>query len=227
MNTATTDFGWLHDISNFYVGGYSFDDGEKNTGVFDSFWPGIHLPTTEWGYLLQNWTGNANMSQYLQCSSTTYKCGFIGMCSQHMSDFTYIGFNFKDDRVYQILPSDYMRDTSDSQGRNWCDIGIYGSNSTRFILGDVFMQSLYVMLDYDNSQFALNGNWVHASTMYTQKRFPDAPTDDGTGGSNKSIVWVIIGSVLGVLVAVAAIGIFIVRRKNRRLQQNLEKYETL
>lgn len=91
------------------------------------------------------------------------------------------------------------------------------------------MQSLYVMLDYDNSRFAVNGKWVPTSQMETQRyddpNFdPNAPTDPQ---SSKSIVWVIIGSVIGVLVGVAGIGFFIVRRKNRRLQENLNKYETL
>jgi len=89
------------------------------------------------------------------------------------------------------------------------------------------MQSLYVMLDYDNSRFAVNGKWVPTSQMDTQRY--DDPNFDANEGtqSSKSIVWVIIGSVIGVLVGVAGIGFFIVRRKNRRLQENLNKYETL
>ena len=90
------------------------------------------------------------------------------------------------------------------------------------------MQSLYVMLDYDNSRFAVNGRWVPTSQMDTQRYDdPDFDPNNPNPTSNKSIVWIIIGSVIGVLVAVAGIGFFIVRRKNRRLQENLEKYETL
>ncbi len=40
-------------------------------------------------------------------------------------------------------------------------------------------------------------------------------------------MWIIIGAVVGVLIAVAVIGFVIVRRKNRRLEDNLSKYETL
>ena len=127
-----------------------------------------------------------------------------------------------------MSPADYLLDTKTSSGQNWCEIGVYGSNTTEFILGDVFMQSLYVMLDYDNSRFAVNGKWVPISQMDTQHYDdPNFDPNDPNPTSNKSIVWIIIGSVIGVLVAVAAIGFFIVRRKNRRLQQNLEKYETL
>ena len=87
------------------------------------------------------------------------------------------------------------------------------------------MQSLYVMLDYDNSRFALNGNWVPKSQMDTTRY--TVPSDE-IGG--KTVVWIIVGSVLAVLIAVAVIGWFIVRRKNRNLEKNLDnlsKYETL
>lgn len=90
-------------------------------------------------------------------------------------------------------------------------------NETEYILGDVFMQNLYVILDYENSQFAVNGNYILVPGKGEKK-------DRSTSGS---MVWVIIGSVVGVLVLVAIIGFCIVRAKNRRLQSNLAKYETL
>lgn len=77
VNATNAAFAWNHPIANFYYGGISFDDGQPNMGIFDSFWPGIHLPTTEWGYLRNNWTSNPNMT-YLQCNSTTMTCGYVG-----------------------------------------------------------------------------------------------------------------------------------------------------
>ena len=79
------------------------------------------------------------------------------------------------------------------------------------------MQSLYVVLDYENSQFAVNGNYIDVEPLDKSKK--------DTGSS--SMVWIIIGSVIGVLVLVAIIGCFIVKQKNRRLQENLAKYDQL
>jgi len=41
------------------------------------------------------------------------------------------------------------------------------------------------------------------------------------------VIWAVIGSIIGVLIVVAIVGFIIVRMKNRRLQSNLAKYETL
>lgn len=194
----------------------------QNVGIFDSFWPGIHLPKTEWSYILANLTSNMT---YLTCDTQAMKCHFIGECKFRITDFYQLAFNFIEDRAYQVSPTQYLIDTKDSQGHSMCELGIYGSNTTEFILGDVFMQSLYVMLDYDNSRFALNGNWVPKSQMDTTRY--QVPSDE-IGG--KTVVWIIVGSVLAVLIAVAVIGWFIVRRKNRNLEKNLDnlsKYETL
>ena len=85
VNLNSREFGWLHNISNFYYGGHSLDDGMPNVGVFDSFWPGIHLPVTEWNYLRANWSSNPVVNQYLNC--TALKCGYIGECKDHAEDF--------------------------------------------------------------------------------------------------------------------------------------------
>lgn len=107
---------------------------------------------------------------------------------------------------------------------------IYGNTrqASEFILGDVFMQSLYVMLDYENSKFAVNGDYTSVTALNDK---PYRPPEDNGGDNpstpNKNLVWIIIGSVVGVLILVAIVGFLIVRRKNRRLQDNLAKYETL
>jgi nitrate reductase gamma subunit len=41
------------------------------------------------------------------------------------------------------------------------------------------------------------------------------------------VIWAIIGSIIGVLIVVAIVGFIIIRMKNRRLQANLAKYDTL
>lgn len=89
------------------------------------------------------------------------------------------------------------------------------------------MQSLYVMLDYENSKFALNGEYTTVTALDDKPYRPTDPSDPTTPTANKNLVWIIIGSVVGVLVIVAVVGFLIVRRKNRRLQDNLAKYETL
>ena len=82
------------------------------------------------------------------------------------------------------------------------------------------MQGLYVILDYENSQFAVNGPYIPVDRIGEKKERTDDTQSNG-------MIWIIIGSVVGVLVLVAIIGFIIVRQKNRRLQENLSKYETL
>ena len=70
--------------------------------------------------------------------------------------------NFVEDRGYEIKPEDYLIDSVNELGQNICNVAIYGNrqNETEYILGDVFMQGLYVILDYENSQFAVNGPYI-------------------------------------------------------------------
>ena len=91
-------------------------------------------------------------------------------------------------------------------------------NATEYILGDVFMQNMYVVLDYENSRFAVNGNY---RTVEPTNEKPVRPEE------SSSSVWIIIAIVLGVFVLVASIGFVVVRMRNKRLQSNLSKYETL
>ena len=70
------------------------------------------------------------------------------------------------------------------------------------------MEGFYVILDYDNSQFALNGNYITVDAIFKD---PTGPS------SGSSMIWIIVGSVVGVLILVAIVGFIIVRQKNRRL----------
>ena len=79
------------------------------------------------------------------------------------------------------------------------------------------MENFYVILDYENSQFALSGNFISV---------PDTP-DKIPGTSSGNMLGTIIAIVVGVLVIIAIVGFIIVRQKNRRLQSNLSKYEQL
>lgn len=80
------------------------------------------------------------------------------------------------------------------------------------------MQNMYVILDYENSRFAINGNYRVVTPTEDKPVRPE---------EQSSSVWIIIAIVLGVFVLVAAIGFVIVRMRNKRLQSNLSKYETL
>lgn len=88
------------------------------------------------------------------------------------------------------------------------------------------MQNFYVVLDYENYKFAINGVYTPTSEI-KDFGFRDDGTKDGGDTNNKSIIWAVIGSIIGVLVVVAIVGFIIVRMKNHRLQANLAKYEQL
>lgn len=79
------------------------------------------------------------------------------------------------------------------------------------------MENFYVILDYENSQFALSGNFISVSD--TPDKHPGANAENG--------LWTIVAIVVGILVLIAIVGFCVVRQKNRRLQSNLSKYEQL
>jgi len=90
------------------------------------------------------------------------------------------------------------------------------------------MQNFYVILDYEQSRFAINGFYVTVKEI-KEKGYRD-PTDDGmpkNDDNSSKIVWAIIIAIVAVLVVIAIAGFVIVRLKNRRLQNNLAKYEQL
>lgn len=151
---------------------------------------------------------------------TSMKCMFNGKCSNHQKDFAPFDFNFEGGRSYIVTPANYMLDFGNKSG-DYCNIAVYGNtmHATEYILGDVFMQNMYVVLDYSSSRFAVNGNFRMVEPKPDNK--PVRP--DSVGSS----VWIIIGIVAGVLVLVAGIGCCIVKMKNKRLQSNLAKYEQL
>jgi hypothetical protein len=148
------------------------------------------------------------------------QCQYAGRCSDHSADFERLDLNFDGDRSYIVYPENYLIDFTDKQGKNWCNVAVYGNikNATEYILGDVFMQNMYVVLDYENTRFAVNGNYRTVEPTLPKPNRPD---------EQSSSVWVIIAIVLGVFVLVAGIGFVIVRMRNKRLQSNLSKYETL
>lgn len=158
--------------------------------------------------------------KYLQCNNTMMQCQYAGVCSGNSADWKPLDLNFDGDRSYIVTPENYLIDFTDKSGRNWCNVALYGNlyNATEYILGDVFMQNMYVILDYENSRFAVNGNY-----RTVEPTLPKPVRPEETSFS----VWIIIAIVLGVFVLVAAIGFVIVRMRNKRLQSNLSKYETL
>ena len=144
------------------------------------------------------------------------------MCNDQKADWKPLDLNFEGTKSYIVTPDNYLLDTTDDKSRNFCVVALFGNTrvATEYILGDVFMQNRYVGLDYEDSRVGINGNY---RTVEARPDKPVRPTDDGGNSS----VWVIIGIVLGVFVLVGAGGFLIARMRNKRLQANLQKYETL
>ena len=87
------------------------------------------------------------------------------------------------------------------------------------------MQQFYTVFDYTNYRFAVNGIYTPISEIQQYGfRDPDATAPTKTSGN---IVFIVIAAIVIVLAVVAIIGCVIVRVKNRRLEANLAKYETL
>jgi hypothetical protein len=216
-------FAWTREVKNVFYGEKSFDDGFVNTGTFDSFEGGLHLPQAEWTKTFTEIITNLTAAgkNYLQCDLTAMKCNFTGICSANIADWKNFDLNFEGDRSYIVTPQNYLLDVTDDKSRNWCEVQIFGNvrNATEYLIGDVFMQNMYVILDYENSRFAINGNYR------TVEPKGDKPNRDDS--SSSSSVWVIIGIVLGAFILIAGIGFVVVRMRNKKLQSNLSKYETL
>lgn len=124
--TNTKRFAWTREVRNIFYNGKSFDDGYFNTGTFDSFQGGLHLPVAEWvkifGEIRTNLT--AAGQTYLQCDDTAMTCMFAGTCSGHSSDWKPLDLNFDGDRSYIVTPENYLIDFTDKSGKNWCNVAI-------------------------------------------------------------------------------------------------------
>ena len=221
----TSRFAWTREVKNIFYNDKSFDDGYYNTGTFDSFFGGIHLPVAEWTNAFTEIQANltAAGNSYLNCDMTEMKCSFSGDCSAKYGDFAHFEFNFVDDRAYTVQPKSYLLDTKDSSGRNTCLVAVYGNkyNATEYILGDVFMQSMYVILDYENSRFAVNGNYTLVDPKDSKPNRPD-PKDEPA--SSNATLWIILGVAFGVIAIVGGYIVFRIK-KRRSLEANLAKYE--
>ncbi len=240
VKTNTTRFSWRSEMKNIFYNRTSFndtkfedksiDDGFQNMAVFDSFYGGIHLPVTEWKPLMKMETQALTAKGIdLKCNQKTYSCYYEGICQP--DKFSSFGFNFVGERAYILQPKDYLIQSGNVNGLDICQIAIYGNriNSSEYILGDVFMQNFYVIMDYDNSRFAINGVYTPVKEIKEKGyRDPDLFDQDGNRkDASSSIIMAVVGSIIGVLVIVGIVGFIIVKMKNRRLQSNLAKYEQL
>jgi len=91
------------------------------------------------------------------------------------------------------------------------------------------MQNFYVIMDYDHSRFAINGVYTPVKEIGSKGyRDPDLYNEDGERiQDNKSIMWAVLGSILGVLLIIGIVALIIFKMRDSRLQSNLAKYETL
>jgi hypothetical protein len=91
------------------------------------------------------------------------------------------------------------------------------------------MQNFYVIMDYDNSRFAINGVYTPVKEISSKGyRDPDLYNEDGERiQDTKSIMWAVLGSILGVLLIIGIVALIIFKMRDSRLQSNLAKYETL
>jgi hypothetical protein len=91
------------------------------------------------------------------------------------------------------------------------------------------MQNFYVIMDYEKSQFAINGVYTPVKEIKEKGyRDPDLYDEDGKKvEGTKSILWAILGSIFGVLVIIGIVALIIFKMRDSRLQSNLAKYETL
>ena len=179
VKTNTTRFSWRSEMKNIFYNRTSFndtkfedksiDDGFQNMAVFDSFYGGIHLPQTEWKPLMSMEKAALKAKGIdLICNQKSFSCYYEGQCQP--DKFSSFGFNFVGDRAYILQPKDYLIQNGNTNGLDICQIAIYGNkiNATEYILGDVFMQNFYVIMDYENSRFAINGVYTPVKEIGTK-----------------------------------------------------------
>ena len=87
------------------------------------------------------------------------------------------------------------------------------------------MQQFYTIFDYTNYKFAINGVYTPTSEI-KDYGFRDPEAGNHNNG-NSPVIIIVIAAIVIVLAVVAIVGCVIVRVKNKRLEDNLAKYETL
>ena len=123
---------------------------------------------------------------------------------------------FNDTLGFHIPPTSYLKTEVTQGGAITCyNMIMYSAVHKDIVLGDVFLENYYTVLDYDRELIGFNG-WVQMDLPIEERR-PSRKTT--------TIIIIIITCALVLLAAIAAF--IIIKRRNSKLAKNLDLYNQL
>jgi Eukaryotic aspartyl protease len=137
-------------------------------------------------------------------------------CEEYHSKFPNLTIQLSDDKGFHVPPKSYLKTEKQSDGKTNCfSLVIYSSVYDSVVLGDVFLENYYTVYDFENNTISFNG-WVQTGLGLKPSRKND---------KFKTIIIVILICV--VLVGAGAGTVIFIKKRNSKLQQNLQLYSQL
>jgi hypothetical protein len=133
-------------------------------------------------------------------------------CEEISKNYENLTLRFNDTLGYHIPPKSYLKTEKSGGSSNCYNMIIYSSVYDSVVLGDVFLENYYVVYDFDNTTISFNG-WVEGNLNIEKSR---------KGSSVPTIIIVILICI--VLVGATAGAVYIIKNRNKKLQQNLALY---
>lgn len=138
-------------------------------------------------------------------------CYFFGPCAAREKEFSPFILQLADTKGFSIPASSYLIDKKTQQGQDGCLIGVQRSKDNDFVLGEVFIQNYYTVLDFENKRVGFNGDlFVEGLPL---KKFP---------------LWaIIVIAVAGAGIVLAIAICVVVRHRNKNLKSKLGEYNEI
>ncbi len=181
-------------IYNNATNSTSLDDKYSDLAIIDTLFPGILVPDRVWGNFVTKFMGN---NSNLICNQTDtifgvsypycflnstcgkkenlYDIWFYFNSSNKNGNTTQYMLPFKNDKYAVEEKVSYLDAQNVTQSYDICKILVYGQGKTaedRYLLGNAFLKSFYVVLDYTNQMIGFNGEYKNVVNP-TPK--PDTP----------------------------------------------------
>ena len=196
----------------------SLNDTFTRAARVDSMFPGVAVPMTIWknveAYMLKSISTvdaplNCSYTELIMNENFTY-CMLPTTCS----NLGNISLQFSGNETFIYPPQSYAIPLTVA-GKSMCKIALYGSNDLTedyYMLGDLFLQNYYVLLNYTSSSVGFNGYYYLAEQLVK----PDPPKDE------KLAIWgvmIIAAVIVGIILAVCVC--LYIRQKNTALKMRL------
>ncbi len=234
------DGGWAVRIEDMLYGkmqnSTSLDDQYSDLAIIDTVFPGILVPNRVWNNFKANFIANISG---INCNNTetilgqAYPYCYVnttcGQRTAYQNIYLYFNSSIKAGNSTQYMleyPKEkyaaedsikYIDEKNVTQSMDVCKLLVYGqgsSSESRYLVGNAFLKSYYVALDFANEKIGFNGFYKEI-----EKPNPRPPTPPAGSGLDALVVILVIAGIL----LFASIGICVcIKKRNETLREQLD-----